>query len=507
MSGLFTNPELVRHLRTELRPRRIAIVLGVSYVVIALMVLSFWQGNAQSKNLASDLFRPLYSTLISMQVGAFLLWSLYACGQRIASERQQRTFDFLRTTSLTAAELTFGMVFGLPAMAYVFLFATLPVVVLLGLLAGFSLLAIIASYAMLLIVGIVLCLFGLLVSMLQDKPQPLALLFLLWMLSWPAMALVSEPHPGSPFPALVSLAVVPALLPLYGIMPTGYNMAITTVPLFGFKVPALAVSVLLYASFAMWVVFAILRNLKKDLEDMRLLSRWHALAMTAYVNVLAFALLDIRGILAETSSPTKTAFGITTGFLFLNYALLYAVGLSMLSSSPRLRAWWRRSGNATDRYWTDDAPPLSWMAAAAVTAFVVFEIAVLSWSRSIPVSTWSIPILPIFVMLGHVAKDVMFLQWCSTTRMKKPIIKGAMFLGLYYIAVLVLVVSFSGDTTRQDAGLAFFTPFAAFVGEQRMASAYGAGLQIALALLLLRLTEQKLARPARIMPSGSAAAA
>jgi hypothetical protein len=273
--------------------------------------------------------------------------------------------------------------------------------------------------------------------------------------------------------------------------------------------PALLVSVLLYASAAVWILLAILRNLKKEMEDMRLLSRWQAIAMTAHLNILAIGLVDMRHLLSTMGSAHEVARSVTAGYLFLNYCLLYLVGFSMLSSSQRLRAWWHRCGSDANRHWSDDAPPLFWMVAAAITAFAVYELAVLGWSRALPVSTWAVPIVPMFVVLAHVAKDVMFLQWCATTRLKRPLLKGIMFLGLYYFAVVVLGITLLREG-RQESVIAFFTPLLSFFDQfdkHRMASAYGAELQMAVALFLLLWTEQRLARPARIMPSGETAAA
>ena len=46
-------------------------------------------------------------------------------------------------------------------------------------------------------------------------------------------------------------------------------------------------------------------------------------------------------------------------------------------------------------------------------------------------------------VLIFVTRDVLFLQWCRLTRLRAPLIKGALYLCLYYIASLVFTFVFS----------------------------------------------------------------
>jgi len=44
------------------------------------------------------------------------------------------------------------------------------------------------------------------------------------------------------------------------------------------------------------------------------------------------------------------------------------------------------------------------------------------------------------VVLVFVTRDVLFLQWCMLTRLRQPVVKGVLYLGLYYAAAAVLIV-------------------------------------------------------------------
>ena len=505
MTSLATNPELVRHLRTELRQRRVIIATVVSYVAMALVAMTISANQPVAHQLRPDFFKALFITLIVVQSVVFLLWCVYACGNRISTERMQKTFDFVRTTRLSAGELVFGMVFGLPSMAYFILLATSPAVIAAGLLAHYSIVAILLTYFMLFVVGLVLSLFGLLVSMLMEKPQPAGMIFILWLCIWPWSVAAAAGGGDSIFPALITLSVVPCLLPFYGYVPYEANPAVSSVTLFGLHMPSLLVSLLLFASFGLWLAQPLLRNLKKDMEDMRLLSRWQGIGLAAYFNVVGFAMLDMHRVLGLKSRANATV-DVSNGFVLMNCLVFYAVGLAMVSSAPKLRAWWRNSGSSLDRYWNQDGPPLLWMLAAAATALAVYAGAAVAWTRLIPLRSWPVPVLPLFVVFAYAAKDIMFLQWCCTTRFRRPVTMGVLFLGLYYAAVTVVILTLFREPV-QDRVIAFFMPFSAIAGENITTSALGAGVQLAVALLFMRWIELRLDRPARILPAGSSAAA
>ncbi len=99
------NPELVRHARADLRPAR-ALITGLLVLVICLLTaLACWSAEPDNFRLFSRLF---YSWLLGMQFAVMSFWCASACGQAISRERELKTFDFLKTTRLTAGELLLG---------------------------------------------------------------------------------------------------------------------------------------------------------------------------------------------------------------------------------------------------------------------------------------------------------------------------------------------------------------------------------------------------------------
>ena len=114
-------------------------------------------------------------------------------------------------------------------------------------------------------------------------------------------------------------------------------------------------------------------------------------------------------------------------------------------------------------------------------------------------------------ILIFVSRDILFLQWCRLTRMRAPLLKGFLYLGLYYIAAAVLSAVFGAGpnhATRAQTVLALLTPTGAFeIGPQRtsMLSAVAIGLVIQLAAIIaiLTATTRKLNRSTFAAPSST----
>jgi hypothetical protein len=501
VAGLWQNPELVRHIRVELRPKRMIMAAAFSVFICSLIVLLFSYTSGQLDGGGDEYHSRLYVILVSLQAVVLCLWCLSSCSQGIASERMLKTYDFLRTTRLTSAELLFGMVFGLPLMAYFIVVCTLPFTLFMGLSGGFSILAIVATYAMLLLVSVVISLAGLVVSMLTESPRAGGLLLLF--IAWSGIGFMIAVANESPFPSLIAIAVVPGLFPLYGYDEYhGNQMVLSThASLFGFQVPLLVISIVLYVTFGAWLALVLVRNLKKDLEDVRLLSRWQGIGFAAYVNALVFALFDLRLVIAGNGGDVQsTVSGVTTGYLAMNFLILYAVGLAMLTPRESLKAWSRRSPQNPQRYWSEDSPPWPWMAASAGAAFLVFALAAVASGRIIPLAQWPIPAVRLFILLSYAARDVLFLQWCTLTRMKRPILGGILLLSLYYASVATILVILSKSEFILKYAMATLTPLVPLFGMDQGigASLIGAAINIAISILLLRTIQRRLARPVSV---------
>lgn len=515
MYALWNNPEFIRHVRAQMRPARTITAAIVSVILCCLLSLLFYTGSDSATNPSNslDTRHSLYSTLLIVQSLVLCLWCLSSCGQAINSERNLKTFDFLRTTRLTAAELLLGMLFGSPVMAYFAVACTLPFTLILGWYSGFSLTAMLVTYVMLLILAAVLSLAALTISLLTDRQRSgsnIALLFVL--LGGPAITMLIAASDNNRFPGFSAVAIFPGLLPLYHIDVSGFQGGrnLAHVPFFNVPVPSLFVSLVLYFTAGAWLTLIVLRNLKKDREDIRLLSRWQATGLTVYINLLVFALLDLGvHISSQTGRPIPLdPEDIAGGYLGLNFVVLYAIGLGSLTPPARLKSWWRQSVKDLHFYLSEDGLPWVWMAISGLAAFFIFVMEAANSQRFIPVSKWSIPRLAagLFILLLFAVRDILFLQWCTVKEFRRPVVTGLFFLALYYFACSTLAAFFSKSVLW--AG----TPIAAFgiaiesaPGVSNNVVLFGVLLQIFLVALLLYaihrlLGPAELAAPAALTP-------
>src|SRR5580704_6592463 len=139
-SLLWTNPEFVRHRRAELRPVRAITVGAVVAVMCVLLGLACWSyqesllENARrglenfgteawkqrveflQTQFARDTWLLFYRWLIGLQGVALTFWTLFSCAQSVSGERDRKTWDFQRTTRLTASEILVGKLLGEPVL-------------------------------------------------------------------------------------------------------------------------------------------------------------------------------------------------------------------------------------------------------------------------------------------------------------------------------------------------------------------------------------------------------
>jgi hypothetical protein len=307
---------------------------------------------------------------------------------------------------------------------------------------------------------------------------------------------------ASPFPGMASLALVPGLVRLFN----PESKVPLTAPFFGLHVPMFLLSIVLYLSFGEWIVLALIRNLKKEREEIQLLTRTQALMFIAFMNFLFLGLYD-RNFHWAYQNP-HNPFTATTVFIFMNQALLYIVGAATLTPAERLKVWFRdfKAGKAS--YLADTGLPWPWMVIAGGIGYVgVALIGVISQSSENGFDAgWSV--LAIALVLTFAMRDILFLQLCLLTRMKSPIAKGIGLIWLYYFAATVVSSVFVPYPHRAaNSGLFFLTPIGIFASEGKLDSIIaGFVFQVCVCGAVLYLINRRLAQM-QANTSASAAAA
>lgn len=533
MPRFWSNPEFVRHRRAELRPVRAITVAAVVAVLCVLLGLACWSyeqnllENARrgAETFATDAWKARFDTmekefshrawllfyrwLIGVQGIALTFWTLFSCAQSVSGERDRKTWDFQRTTRLTAAEILIGKLLGEPILMYFAVLCAAPVTFIAGLTGGLSLGTVISVFLFLAVTSIFLGLGGMWLStLLESRTRGVGLIGALALYGL-TLGLYGMRESGMPGLAAVS-PLIAMIDMITGTVPRPFH----TVPvLFGHAIPWLLMSILLCGAFSAWLGLMLIRNLKKDYPEIRPLSRWQAIGCAAFLNFLIYALLQPRPAGDEAAfsggwfpdSRSVALFAVA-----MNGLILFLMGLATLTPQERLKVWRRKRATGESAVFADDGLPWPWLGISAVVAYALMIWGLLAWDHALPLDTGTLAsaAIRLLLVLVFVMRDVLFLQWCMLTRLRQPVVKGVLFLALYYAAAAV--ISTLAAVSSHEAGqwaLALLTPVQVFDPDVKgmafpAATYVGLILQTVVISAVIVAVDGRLRRPLR---SGAAA--
>jgi type II secretory pathway pseudopilin PulG len=486
MPRFWTNPEFVRHRRAELRPVRAVTVAVVVLVMCALLGLACWSyqqnllENARrgaetfatqawqdrldrmQRDFAPTTWLLFYRWLVGLQGVALTFWTLFSCAQSVSGERDRKTWDFQRTTRLTSTEILIGKILGEPILVYFAVLCAAPVTLIAGLAGGLRFGTVISVFVFLASTSLFLGFGGMWLStLLESRTRGVGLIgaLALYGLTLGLYGMGESGLPGfaamSPLTGIVGLLWSPP--PLRRIFPV----------LFGHEVSWLLMNVLLCGSFSAWLAVMLIRNLKRDYPEIRPLSRWQAVGCAAFLNFLIYALLSPVNSADYWRSAgwfrdAKTVAGFAVA---MNGLILFLMGLATLTPQQRLKVWRRKLSAGESAVFADDGLPWPWLGISAVVAYAMMIWGLLAWDHALPLDSGTLQAAAIRLLLVavFVTRDILFLQWCILTRLRQPVVKGVLFLGLYYAAAAVLTALAS--ISSEEGGrwvLALFTPVQVF---------------------------------------------
>jgi multisubunit Na+/H+ antiporter MnhC subunit len=500
------NPLLILHVRSDLRPARAVMAAAVALIVCALIAMGCWSGNPGN---AKGFWADFYAWLLGCQFVLLSVWSAGTCGQAVARERELKTFDFLKTTRLTAAELMVGKLLGAPIVAYFIVACTLPISIIAGLIGGIQPVAVLGSIVLLLAFNLFYSLAALLASMLVEKSSSgaLGLLGLLGNLLFLAFA-------DSPFKGFAAISVLPAVLSLHHV---DVNMGHIHPTVFGVEVPCVILSLVLYTLLGAWLVLMIVRNFKRDIPQIQLLSRWQCLGLVAFWNLLFYAFLDTK---MPRTLPSLRAYSegyyypaqIALFAIAWNAVFLFLIGVAALSPHEKLKVWWRKWKSGASSYLSPDGLPWPWLVPAAAIGYGMLAAEALGMRSAIPLGEWRLGFaaLAFCAFLVFTARDILFLQWCLLTRMKHPLMKGILILILYNAAVSLVALVISVIAAPATAKMMrLLTPYVLMSEMEKpdIPPAFilvAIVLQVGVCVLIHLAIQRRLSRPAHISVPGAA---
>jgi hypothetical protein len=497
------NPEFIRHCRSELRRSRMTTVALVVLFVCGLTILACWAAakqqmtfyhsqafvvvkppipsatSAQSgdepsddeaeqasrirsshakSSIASATALKSYYPMMFMQFGVLTFWSLLSCTQGISRERERNTWDFQRTTRLLPSELLVGKLLGEPVLAYFIFLCVLPITLITGIVGQVPLLNILLGDFVTVIAALFIGIAGLWVSSLfESRSRGIGLIAGLAIYG---IFLGCTGLAGSPFSGLAGFSPLTTFVPLLG------RVHVPLSPLlFGGRVPWLLMTILLYVTFGAWLVLMLVRNLKKDVSEMRMLSHWQAVGCCAFLNFVLYALLDpMRG------NAFSTAADFVSFMVLINGIIFFFLGVAMLSTSERIDPDALLSARS---FLSGNGLQWPWLLISAIVSYLLLIWGLYMWKSQLGFDAHLMAsgAVSMLIVLVFITRDVLFIQWCKLTRLRSPLVKGVLFLGLYYAGAAVLYTVMDVSSHSAATGLAnVLTPAGAFTSALAPAS-------------------------------------
>jgi hypothetical protein len=427
------NPELIRNLRIQLRPKRMLMGAAITAIVSLIILPALWSNVGGIAH--SGWGEQFLITVIVVQGIVILLGGGIACLHAISREKELNTFDYQRITRLSPLELTLGKMLGAPAMAY-FIAIWLVPAELVGLAnSGWKASDLADIWILLLFGALAFHSFTLMISMLLKRSPSTGIVLLFLFLAG--------------MPGLSSMAI------LFARGSHGAAGA-QVVKFYGVSLPNTPFFCFVYASYAAWFILALERNIKRDPAAYELLTPLQALGFAAWQNFLFIGVVPVAEIGPEPSQMSS---------MWINIMVFGALGLVLLRNRDRARRRLREMGERG----------LAWLEAFWPAPYVIIGIFAtgilpLLWVGSGVGRTQAVNLHPgplnmslFFFRLTFLAlwlsRDLLYLQWMNLRPGRKPLMRAMLYAFVYYSAMSVLFFTRTGSAQPAEAAFqSIFVP-------------------------------------------------
>jgi hypothetical protein len=450
--GLFSNPELLRNLRAQLRWGRMLAIASICAAVSLVFGYSFAESskNAPPREWGMNLLQ----IMLLFQIIILLIGGGIACLLSIQREKDLNTFDFQRVTRLTPLELALGKLFGAPAVTYFAALCLMPAA-LVGAFVGRARPSFVfTAYVVLFLGSVVFHAFALMVSLQIERNASagaiILFLFLVQFTSISDFGFLSLCQ----FNAFYALDLVKMTSWQLDAVPTGYSMWGSTIAapvdvFFGWRVHHVPVLLVLYLTFTAWFLLATVRNIKRDPSIHEVFTPGQALGFALYINLI------LIGFFRWDQMAPMSAHSTLLGF---NLALFFALGLVLLRNRERLRRLLRRGGEAAANWlsmsWPSPHVLLGLALAGAASIVAVHKGRDPKQELDLGLVVFRTGFLALWVV-----RDILFLQWMNLRRGRRQVVLGVLYLLIYYMCAGILFAALDlYDTARGSAIAGAFLP-------------------------------------------------
>ena len=451
MIALWSNPEFIRNVRSQLRPAKVIATACICAAISIAIGFAISHQHAAASGLYG--WGPqMFQIVIWLQALMLAAGGGIACINSIYREKEQNTFDYQRVTQLTPLELALGKLFGAPIFTYFVFLCLMPLAIFGAVMGKERLLIVLGAYAVLLVGSLTTHALALLISLLTVRGSHTGAILLLLILLWGSSVSGSnlqffQVGPFGPFYAAQVAERASWNSSTVTTRGGTYEIPGTTDVFFGQSVHHVPVFLAVDLLFAGWFLLGLVRNIKKDPNYYEVYSPMQALAFAMFINLLFVAFFRW-----QSSTPVDSQ----AYLLALNIGVFFSLGLALIRNRERARRI-LRAREGTGASWLDVTWPAPLLTAGTLAAGLLV-VAGIAQGRG-PMGEWNAG-LAVFRSLFFVAwlvRDMQFLQWMSLRRGKHPLAMGVLFLVIFYVCANIMMTAFGLYTMPER------TPFSAFL--------------------------------------------
>jgi hypothetical protein len=464
VSLFFSNPELIRNARIQLRPGRMIAAAVICAVISVTTWASITRTDANFSIDGSHGAAAVFAFILFVQVTILLIGGGIYCLQSVNREKELNTFDYQRVTRLTSLELAIGKLFGAPIGAYFVVLCLTPVALMGAVRGHVSARLVLGAYIILLMGCIAYHMLALLVSVLLRRTGGLvmAIFLFLALVGISSADLSSEPvlnlHTISPF-AVRDLIGQSSSVVVRALLSNGAGLQWTDTFL-GTTAPHFIVLMLLYATFAAWFRLGITRNIKRDPLVYEVYSPNQAFVFVLYVNLIILGFFPWAQRFAEAdffiggkpyhydgSPPSLVEQALLNVSLWL-FALL---ALILLRNRERVRQRVRQFGKRAAGLLAALWPAPYVIVGVALSGGAIIGL-IAHYQHS---GYWDmhLAIFEVAFLAVWLSRDALYLQWMSLRRAKRPLGAAILYLIVFYGSTGILFSALNVYGTARGAAL------------------------------------------------------
>jgi hypothetical protein len=448
VSASWSNPELLRNARIQLRPGR-AIAAAIICAAISLTIWYSFESRSSAEAVAADAIE-MFRFILQMQIFVLLIGGGIYELLSVHREKELNTFDYQRVTRLSSFELAVGKLFGAPILTYFIVLCLMPIAIFAAVLGHAPVVLVVEAYAILVVGCIAFHLLALLISTTLGRGvSAIAVVPFLVLVAFTSVdfspnryngynGLVSSTwalHQLNPF-AATALFEIDSLR----------GLALSDL-FFGASAPHFIVLMVIYATLIAWFLLAIVRNLKRDPAVYELYSPLQAFGFAIYLNLLILGFFNWKAPLGPpiivnlhiTGFNTLPPSQVEEMLLFNSFWLFALLGIVLLRNRELVRQRIQVLGDRAAGFWA-----ALWPAPYVLAGMIVAGLGILELIRAYRNVSggdwdWGLALASIGFFALWLARDLLYLQWMGLRRTRRPLVSAFLYLLVFYTCTGIIL--------------------------------------------------------------------